>query len=99
MRQTNAVFNAALMFGPFVLLAFMVLATTPRFWVSAVAALYLIGFSLLTISKLSVFRDGSWISFGPSKMDAKNRQRYRLAYRIIGLGMLINIVSLLVFTR
>jgi ABC-type phosphate transport system permease subunit len=96
MRQSNAIANVLFVFGPFVLMAFMVVATIPMFAIVAVGILYLIGISLLVVSKRSLFRDGVWFSFGPSQMNAKNRRRYFSAYGIIAVGMLINITSLLI---
>ena len=82
-------------FGPFLLLAFYVVATTPLFVIPAISILYLIGLTLLAVSKHSLFRNGIWFSFGPSKLDTKNRRRYFNAYGIIATGMLINLTSLL----
>ena len=98
MRQSNAIANTMFVFGPFVLLAFMVVATTPLFANAAVVVLCLIGLALLTISKHSLFRDGIWFSFGPGQLDSKNRRRYYLAYGIITVSMLISLASSLLHT-
>ena len=97
MKRTNAIANAVISFGPFVLLAFMVVAMTPLFAIVAVAILYSVGIALLIKSKRSLFRDGVLISFGPSQMDATNRRRYLSAYGIISVGVLINLTSLLIY--
>jgi len=97
MNRTNAIFNTMFMFSPLVLLAFMVVATTPLLAIVVVAMLYLIGIALLIVSKRSMFRDGVLISFGPGQMDAKNRRRYLWAYGIFSVGILINLTSLLIY--
>ena len=98
MRKSNAIFNAMFVFGPFVLLALMIIAMIPLYAIVAVSILYLIGIALLIVSKRSLFRDGVWISFGPGQMDARNRRRYFSAYGILAIGMLINLTSLLIHT-
>ena len=97
MKRTNAIANAVIFFGPFVLLAFMVVAMIPLFAIVAVAILYSVGIALLIKSKRSLFRDGVLISFGPSQMDATNRRRHLSAYGVISVGVLINLTSLLIY--
>jgi high-affinity nickel permease len=60
---------------------------------------YAIGVLSLVHAKLSLFRQGVWVSFGPSRMDPQYRQSYWVGYALIGVGVLINIVALLVIRR
>jgi len=70
MRESNAIAKPLYVYGPFafVLVAFIMAASSPLFLVVAIAVLYFIGLSRLMISKLSLFRDGIWFSFGPGPM-------------------------------
>ena len=100
MRESKAIAKPLYVYGPFafVLVAFIMAASSPLFLVVAIAVLYFIGLSRLMISKLSLFRDGIWFSFGPGPMAAENRRCYFSAYRVIAVELLINIASLFLHT-
>lgn len=57
---------------------------------------YAIGLTSLVHAKLSLFRQGVWLSFGPQRLSQEYRRSYWIGYTFIALGMVINIVALLV---
>jgi hypothetical protein len=60
---------------------------------------YTLGLLSLVQAKLSLFRQGVWVSFGPSRMGPQFRRSYWIGYALIAVGVFINIVSLLVIGR
>ena len=47
------------------------------------------GLALLIISKLSLYRKGIWFSFGPGLMSKGYVTIYKVAYVLIGMGVLL----------
>lgn len=60
---------------------------------------YTLGLLSLVQAKLSLFRQGILVSFGPLRMAPQFRRSYWIGYAFIAVGMLINIVALLVIVR
>lgn len=56
-------------------------------WLSVV--LLLSGLACLTISKVSLYRQGIWLSFGPGRMTRGCASLYKVAYLIMGVGVLL----------
>lgn len=55
---------------------------------------YTFGLLSLVQAKLSMFRQGAWVSFGPWRMAPQFRRSYWIGYAFIAVGVLINIVAL-----
>ena len=51
--------------------------------------LAILGLLLLVISKVSLFPQGVWFSFGPQLMTRGYARLYRLSYILIGVGVLL----------
>jgi hypothetical protein len=56
-------------------------------WLSVV--LLLSGLACLTVSKVSLYRQGIWLSFGPGRMSSGYASLYKVAYILMGLGVLL----------
>lgn len=99
MRRGEAIVNLALFFGPLLLAILITGALSlssvrlPAMYVCA--GLYAVGLSLLLTAKGSLFRQGIWISFGPSRMSSGNRRRYRAAYVLLVAGAVLNGMALI----
>jgi len=52
------------------------------------------GLACLLAAKSSLFRQGIWLSFGSGRMSAGYVRLYKLAYVLIGLGMLLMLLLL-----
>jgi hypothetical protein len=52
-------------------------------------ALVTVGLACLIISKISLYKKGIWLSFGYALMSKGYAKLYKVAYVLIGLGMLI----------
>jgi hypothetical protein len=74
------------------------LLTTPLNIFAALAC-YALGLTSLIHAKLSLFRQGVWLSFGPSRLTQEYRRSYWIGYAFIALGVFINTVALLVIGR
>jgi hypothetical protein len=74
------------------LLAALILPKTlenPSFMVWLPFALSSTGLMLLIISKMSLFRRGIWLSFGPRQMTKRYASLYKAGYILLGLGVLL----------
>jgi len=58
-------------------------------WMSLSA--YVLGFGLFLLAKISVFRQGNWLSFGSDRMVPSYRWTYRTGYFLMGLGFLLTL--------
>ena len=58
----------------------------PTGFVWATLSLYGVGFVLFLLAKLSILRQGIWISFGFAHMSPWCRWMYRTGYCLMGLG-------------
>ena len=98
MRRGELIVNLAMAFGPLVigLLIAVALSLAPvRIpGVLVCRGLYGAGLSLLLTAKISLFRQGIWISVGPSQMRRRNRRLYRAAYVLLVTGALLNLLLL-----
>jgi hypothetical protein len=52
-------------------------------------ALVMVGLIFLIISKISLFRQGIWSSFGPAQMTRGYARLYKFSYVFIGTGSLL----------
>jgi len=52
------------------------------------------GLACLTLSKISLFRRGIWLSFGPGLMSKGYATLYKVAYVLIGMGVLLMLLLL-----
>ncbi len=93
MLKSNAIANTLIGFGPIILLVFAVVATDVLVSSSLILILYAIGLSMLARSKVSLFRQKIWFSFGPQKLDAPNRRRYFRDDGIIVGAFILNLAS------
>lgn len=59
-------------------------------------ALYGLGFSLFLLAKLSVLRQGLWMSFGSDHMSPWYRWLYRIGYCLMGLGFFFTMALVVV---
>ena len=55
-------------------------------------ALLLAGFMCLVVAKLSLFRRGTWVSWGPRLLSARNASLYKAAYALIVCGAALRLV-------
>jgi len=68
----------------------------PSQWDASCIVLALIGFLLFSIAKLSMFRQGQWLTFGSSRMTPINRRFYRTGYFFVGCSMVMALALALV---
>lgn len=54
-------------------------------WAAIILALS--GFLMFSMAKVSLFRQGHWVTFGSSPMTARNRILYRLGYLLVILSV------------
>ena len=92
MNRTNAAANAMILHAPIAIVILTVIAMNPLFLLAILCVGYAIGLVSLIRSKMSVFRNRQWFSFGLSAMDAKNRHLYCRGYAIIGAAASINLL-------
>jgi hypothetical protein len=52
-------------------------------------ALLTVGLACLIISKITLYKQGIWFSFGPALMSKRYAKVYKIAYILIGLGTLL----------
>ena len=92
MRRGELIANLLFVYGPLVmaLLMGLLIVAAHRPQELACLAFYAIGYCLLVLAKVSLFRRGVWISWGPSQMSLSNRQMYVAAYGLMGIGFLLN---------
>lgn len=61
-------------------------------WLSVV--LLLSGLACLILAKVSLYRQGIWLSFGPGRMSSGYASLYRVAHVLMGLGVLLMLLLL-----
>ena len=94
MKRTNAAANAVISYAPLAVVAFLVIVTNPMMLILTVAFIYMLGLAKLIRSKMSLFRQHHWLSFGPSKMDTENRTRYFQGYATIVVAAVFNLLGI-----
>ena len=57
------------------------------------------GLACLSVSKLSLYRKGVWFSFGPRLMSKGYASLYKVAYVLLGVGVLLLLLLLDVLRR
>ena len=82
------------MFAPLAIAVIFVIATNPAVLMLTVAFVYVLGFSKLLTSKMSLFRQHQSLSFGSSGTDAENRRRYFHGYATIGTAVVLNLIGI-----
>ena len=99
MRKLEAIANFAIFVLPFLVGLLVVAAFSIVQHRGAVfficLAVYCIGFCFLFSAKLSLFRRGILVSFGPSQMSPTNRRCYGAGYTLILVGIALNLLLLL----
>lgn len=98
MRKGEFAANMIFLSPIFAALVIPCILLTPLNIVSAILC-YAIGLLSLVHAKLSLKRQGVWVSFGPSKMAPEYRRSYWTGYAFIVAGCLLNIVALLVISQ
>ncbi len=98
MRRVEFIVNLVLVFGPLIIgiliAAALSLAPVRIPGMLVCVGLYAAGLCLLLASKISLFRQGIWISLGPSQMCPSNRRRYKAAYVLLVTGAVLNLMLL-----
>ena len=75
---------------PFVALFAPALIRNPQSFLVAIALWLLIGgFLCLSVTKISLFRRGLWISWGTQMMTRGYARLYRAAYLLLAVGLLL----------
>jgi len=98
MRRTELAAN--LVFLSPILAAFAIMCLlTPPLNIFVALFCYALGLLSLLHAKLSLFRQGVWVSSGPSRLAPEYRRSYWIAYALLAVGVFINIVALLVIAR
>ena len=59
---------------------------------------YAAGVGSLLYAKLSLFRQGIWLSFGPAQMDEEHRRSYCSGYALIVIGIVLQALLFLMQT-
>lgn len=54
-------------------------------------AILAVGFSCLVIAKVSLFRRGVWVSWGPKLMSARASAIYKIGYLLIAIGAVLRL--------
>ena len=85
----NLIFLSPILAG---MLTICLLATPLNIF--AALTCYAIGLNSLIHAKLSLFRQGVWLSFGPQRLTQEYRRSYWMGYACIGLGVFINTMAL-----
>jgi hypothetical protein len=55
-------------------------------------ALFAVGLACLIVAKISLFRRGIWVSWGPTLMSARAANIYKLAYVLLVAGAFVRLV-------
>lgn len=83
-----------------VLLPFLVLgrivAAAPRMFIFASLGLMIAGFVMFSIARVSLYRQGHWLTFGSSLMTPRNRMLYRWGYRLMICSAIISIIIVVI---
>lgn len=53
-----------------------------------------VGLACLIVSKLSLYRKGVWFSFGPRLMSKGYASLYKVAYVLLGIGLLLLLLDI-----
>ena len=100
MSQAHAIANLILAYGPFIM-ALLITASisiasgSPTLFRILSLLVCAIGFCLFFVAKLSVFRQGIFVSFGSRQMTRRHRWMYWMGYSLIGIGWLLGIGAVL----
>lgn len=103
MFRADAIANAIMVFGmPVLGMVLMTLLITasgnPIGFAWFTILLYGVGLALFVIAKLSLYRQGRWLSWGSAHMSPRYRRMYRIGYCLMGLGFLFHL-ALAIDTR
>ena len=53
----------------------------------------LMGWALILMAKIELFRKGVWVAWGTSQMNARSARLYRNGYAIIGVAFAIMVIA------
>ena len=93
MRKHELTANALLHFPIIVMLGMILIASYPLNLV-VMFIFYLAGIVDLTYSKLPLYRQRIWTSFGPERIPMKRRDAYFRGYKRIAFGGALNLLML-----
>lgn len=93
MRKHELTANALLHFPIIVMLGMILIASYPVNLV-AMFIFYLAGIVDLTYSKLPLYRQRIWTSFGPERIPMERRDAYFRGYKRIAFGGALNLLML-----
>jgi hypothetical protein len=88
------IYSMSIPFGPLlILLGFLLAIIIPRLmkpsqYLKESSFIVAVGFMLVLISKISLFRKGIWNSWGPKLMDKPYRILYKCGYVLVGIGII-----------
>ena len=91
--KTNTLANMLFVLGPFIALGVCLILTNSLLTKSIITGCYVLGLSMLIMAKWPLFQKNIWHDFGPGKLDSNNRKIYRPGYRILTIGVIINIIA------
>ena len=97
-RATNAggpMFLLMLVLIPFVILVKLVL-DAPTLFIIVALILNIAGFTMFSIAKVSLYKQGHWLTFGSSLMTPRNRMLYRIGYSLMACAAAISLVFLVI---
>ncbi len=99
MRRAELAANLIMSFGPLVaalaIAAVLTIRSEPLASAWACLALWAAGLMLLFVAKLSLFRRGVWISWGPGRMPSSLRRVYFAGYALIAAGAAVCLILIL----
>ncbi len=98
MRKAELAVNLFLM-GPCLVGILLVCLLSTPLNVGLVCLCYALGLAPLVRAKMSLFRRGVWISFGPSRLSPELRRAYWTGYAFIAIGVFLNLVVLAILAR
>ena len=64
-----------------------------------ILTLFVSGFVLFLVSKLSVIRTGKYITFGSGLMSRQYKTLYRIGYLLMGIGALFSLIFISALNR
>lgn len=99
MRKLEFAVNLLFLLPAFAALAIVVMCaclSTHPLNIILICGCYAAGIGSLLWAKLSLFRQGIWVSFGPAQMDAERRQSYWSGYVLLVIGAVLQALVILV---
>jgi len=95
MRKLELAVNLLIPIGSLFVVLLIVCLLNPWLTIAASLTCFGVGITLLFYAKCGLFQRGIWSSFGPASMNAAARLAYRQAYKFLGCGVVLSLISLL----